>query len=151
MKTINSNILTIIIVSIIVGAIAFYGGMKYQSSQATRGANLGRQFGTGNNTNGRQNGQTRFGGGARSVAGEIISLDDKSITVKLQDGSSKIVLLNSSTSISKYSEATRSDLMSGTRVLATGADNSDGSVTARNVQLNPTFGGGNNRMPTQTP
>ena len=147
----NKYLMTVI-VAIFVGVLVFLAGMKYQSSQATRGANPGRQFGTGNNTNGRQNGLGRFGGTGRPVAGEIISLDDKSITVKLQDGSSKIVLLTSSTSIFKSSEASKSDLMSGIKVLATGAENSDGSITASNVQLNPTFGGGaNNRMPSKTP
>lgn len=147
----NKYLMTII-VAILIGVLAFFAGMKYQLSQATRGTNPGRQFSTGNNTNGRPTGQGRFGGAGRPVAGDIISLDDKSITVKLQDGSSKIVLLTSSTSISKSTEASRSDLMSGIRVLATGVENSDGSITAGNIQLNPAFGGGlNNRMPSQTP
>ncbi len=147
----NKYLITII-VALVVGVLGFLGGMKYQSGQSTSRINMGRQLGTGNNTNGRQNGQGRFAGGVRPVAGEIISMDDKSITVKLQDGSSKIILLTSSTSISKSTEASRSDLISGIRVLVSGTENTDGSVTASNIQLNPTFGGlGNNKMPTQTP
>lgn len=141
-----------VIVALFVGILAFIAGMKYQLSQVVRGANLGRQFSTGNNTDGRQNGQGRFGGGVRPVMGEIISYDDKSISVKLQDGGSKIVLLTALTLLTISAEASKSDLITGVRVLATGAENSDGSVTASNIQLNPSFGGiNNNRVPTQAP
>ncbi len=77
-----------------------------------------------------------FGGGGQ-VLGEITSVDDKSITVKNQDGSSKIVILSDKTEINKASEAAKTDLKIGEKVSAFGTTNSDGSVTAQNIQLNP--------------
>lgn len=79
--------------------------------------------------------------GFRPVSGEIISSDSKSITVKLQDGSSKIVLLTDKTTVSKSAEANVADLKTGEKVAAFGQENSDGSVTAQSIQLNPILRG----------
>ena len=122
-----------IILLLLVGGGSFYAGMKYQESKSPRGGSFqgdrARQF------------QQRFGQGARPVNGEIISKDDKSITVKMQDGSSKIVLLTDKTTINKSAEGSKSDIKVGEIVAVFGTENSDGSVTAQNVQLNPQFRG----------
>ena len=131
----NINIIAIVLLFLGLGG-GFFAGMQYQKSQnllgqinGQRGGNRGGQFGQRN-------------GGSRPVVGEILSSDDKSITVKLQDGSSKIVLLSEKTQINKAATATKSDLKTGERVAVAGSDNSDGSVTASNIQLNPqTFRG----------
>ena len=90
-------------------------------------------------------GQGRFGGGNgggnRPVVGEILSMDATTITIKMQDGSSKIVLLSDKTVFNKSTEGSKADLRTGTRIAASGTDNSDGSVTASTVQINPMFGG----------
>lgn len=138
MKTINNNVITIAVVSIVIGGLAFFGGMKYQEIKG-RGASGSHQF-QGANGRGGQNGGGRFGGGARPVNGEILSADATSITVKLADGSSKIVLLNDKTSINKASEGSKDELKTGATVAAFGTENSDGSITASNIQLNPMFG-----------
>lgn len=130
----KNNLVITIVAAIVVGALSFYGGTIYQKSQpAVRGTQAGAQA-----ANGRQ---ARNGGanGSRPVNGEIVSVGEKSISVKLQDGSSKIVLLTDKTSINKAADATVSDIKSGERVAAFGTDNSDGSITATNIQLNPTF------------
>lgn len=144
----KNNMVTTIITVVIVGALAFFGGMKYQQSKSS-----GSQFaGTGIENGGRgggQFGQRGVGQGRGGVTtGEIINSDDKSITVKMPDGSSKIVLLSDKIQINKAAEGIKSDLKIGTRVAVFGTANSDGSITAQNVQLNPTFGG-NGRMPNQ--
>lgn len=131
----NNLIITAIIVALLAGGIGFFGGTWYQSGKAGTGTNGDFRGSRGGNT---QNRTARFGAGGR-VAGEILSLDDKSMTVKLQDGSSKIVLLSSTTMYNKASDGSKSDLKKGDRVAAFGTDNSDGSVTATNVQLNPIF------------
>lgn len=69
------------------------------------------------------------------VRGEIIDKDETSITVKLPDGSSKILLISTNTSISKVSQGSRDDFKKGELVLALGSENSDGSVTAQEIQL----------------
>lgn len=142
----KNNYVLIAVVAIVMGVAAFFGGMKYQESK-TGNSNFARQFqnGTGSRTGG-QSGQGRFGG---ATVGEIINSDTKSITVKMNDGSSKIVLLSDKTQINKAAAGTVSDLTTGTRVAVFGAVNSDGSVTAQNIQINPTFGGGGGRMPNQ--
>lgn len=134
----NNQMIMVIVLAIIVGAAGFFGGMKYQETKSP-GVNPNRQFQAGRQ--GGQNGQSRFTGG-RPIMGEIISSDDKSITVKLQDGSSKIVLLPDSVTVSKTDTASKADLKVGVKVGVFGMENSDKSVTAQNVQLNPMFRAG---------
>lgn len=126
----NNVAIIVVIVALAVGAGGFFAGMKYQESKSpvNRFANFqGARMGN-------------FGQGAqgfRPVNGEIIGSDDKSITVKLQDGSSKIVLLSDSTSITEATSASKQSLAQGKQVMVFGSNNSDGSVTAQNIQLNP--------------
>lgn len=135
----KKNLLIIIAIAIVIGVGAFYGGMKYDQSKAT--ANIS-QFGfqnrqMGASGNGSRNGiaGNRTGGGF--VTGEIISKDDKSITVKLQNGGSEIVFLSDTTKIMKSTDASTSDLATGKAVQVMGTANSDGSVTAQSIQLRP--------------
>jgi len=144
----NNNLIVIIVVAALVGAVAFFGGMKYQQSKMPTGFRqfAGGQFGGGQGTrNGQGQGNRQ---GFRPVNGDIISADDKSITVKMQDGSSRIVLFSDKTTINKASTGTRDDLKVGETVAVFGTDNSDGSVTAQNIQLNPMFR--NDLTPTPT-
>ena len=130
----KKSILVTLILVVLVGAGAFYGGMKYQQSKRQ---SFNRQFG---NMPGQAGQAGRTGGnraGFRPVNGEIIGSDDKSITVKLQDGSSKIVLFSDKTTINKAADATKDDLKTGEKVAVFGTENSDGSVTAQSIQLNP--------------
>ena len=139
--------LVLIIGVVIVGAGAFFAGMQYQKSQRS---NFAGQFSGGQGeTRSQGQNQGRFGQGFRPVNGEIISADDKSITVKLRDGSSKIIILSNKTSINKSAQASKSDLKTGEKVAVFGTENSDGSITAQNVQLNPMIGGGFNRSRNQ--
>lgn len=140
------NLSSAIVIILIVGGMAFYGGTKYQESKTSQfeGRFPGGQFpggfqgmrgdgpgGPGGSRAGRQ--------GFRPVMGEILSKEDKSITVKMQDGSSKIVLISDDTSISKPTEVSLKDIKKGEKVGVFGAENSDGSVSAQNIQLNPRF------------
>lgn len=133
MKT--NDIILIIILVVVVGVVAFVGGVQFQKYQQRSG--FARQFG---GQGGMRNGQGQSQPnrqGFRPVNGEIISSDDKSITVKLQDGSSKIVLVSDKTTINKAQEGTKDDLKTGEKVMVVGQENADGSVTAQNIQLNP--------------
>jgi hypothetical protein len=59
------------------------------------------------------------------------------MTVKLQDGSSKIVILSGTTSYKTTIAASKNDIKIGDAVAVAGSANSDGSVNAQNIQLNP--------------
>lgn len=133
-----------IIVALMVGGAAFFGGMQYQKTQAS--GPMQGQF-RGQNGGGPQGGIQGGSGnrqGMTPVSGEIISQDDTSITVKMQDGSSKIVILSGDTNINKSSEGSKLDLKTGETVTAFGTTNSDGSITAQNVSIggNIMFRGG---------
>lgn len=95
---------------------------------------------------GNRTGMMRY----RPVNGEIIESGSDSVTVKLVDGSSKIVLFSDRTEINKAQKAEVSDLNVGEKVMVVGQENSDGSITAQNIQLNPIFRGQMEISPTTT-
>ena len=142
----SKNIIMAVLGAILIGGAGFYGGTLYQkgiSPRATLGGRLGvgtmgRGFGGGNDTGGANgaSGQRVGGMGFRPVAGQIISKDDKSITVKMQDGSSKIVILSDTTQISKADKIDATSLVVGATVRVFGTTNADGSVMAQDIQLN---------------
>jgi len=146
----NQSIVWIVLI-IIVGAGAFFGGMKYQQSQQFNTRQFGGNFAGGVGQGGnRLSTRVRAGGG--QVIGEILNQDANSITVKLQDGSSKIVILSDKTSINKATSGSKLDLTSGARVAVFGTTNTDGSVTAQMIQINPMSrgaNGGDRPTPTQ--
>lgn len=145
----NKTIIAIVIGIIIVGGASFYGGMAYGQSKksatvqgAGNFANLSpeerqariQQFGGGTNAAGGQRGARTNGGVA---AGEILFKDDKSITVKLRDGGSKIIFFSDSTQVMKMDTGSTSDLIVGQQVTAVGSANTDGSISAQSVQIRP--------------
>jgi hypothetical protein len=126
----KNPLLITLIVAVVVGAAAFFGGMQYQKTQQSAGrfgaANMQIPVGAR-----RPGGQT----GANAVRGEIISASDSNVTVKLADGSSKIVILSGNTTVSEATTAAKSALQSGKQVIIFGTTNTDGSITAQNIQL----------------
>jgi hypothetical protein len=131
----NKNTAVTVALVLLVGVGGFYGGMTYQKSQSPANgfAQYGGRMGQGGPAGG-PGGMGRNGFG-RPVAGQIIEKDASSITVKMQDGSTKIVLLSNSTTINKATKAIKDDLKKGENVMVVGTTNSDGSVTANNINL----------------
>jgi hypothetical protein len=129
------KILPIIIILVVVIAIgAFWGGTKYAQSKTKSSAQANLQRFQ------QMNGGVRTGARAAGVSlvnGDIIAKDDKSITIKLRDGGSKIVFYSDKTEVGKFVTGTVSDLAIGQAVMANGTANSDGSVSATSVQIRP--------------
>lgn len=127
--------LTIIIIVIVVAGIAFYAGMKYGAGQAASGVTAlrGNAQGVGNLFS-----RGNFTGSNGLVSGQVLSLEPQGFTVKLRDGSSRIILAASSTAVMKSVAGALSDIASGVEVTVIGTANSDGSLTAQSVQIRPT-------------
>jgi hypothetical protein len=123
------------IICVLVGlGVGFFAGFEFKAYQ------LKKSFGGNQTAGGKGNTQQQqMGTRGGVVFGSILSMDDKSITVKLADGSSKIVLFGDSTTYTNTVDAAKSDLKVGENVAVSGTSNSDGSVTAASVQINPKF------------
>jgi hypothetical protein len=146
----KNKLLPIIIMVVVIGGGAFYGGMKYGQSHSSISSVQGAIAGFANLTpeqrqariqqmggNAANGGQRRMQAGGGFISGEILSKDDKSITVKSQDGSSKIVFYSGTTEVGKFVNGTSADLEIGKTVSVNGTANSDGSITAQSIQLRP--------------
>ncbi len=147
----NLNPIITVAVALVVGGLAFYGGIMYQKSKTPQ-FQTARNADGGNQRFGGQRGQGGSGGQFfRPVIGDILSKDDKTITVKLMDGSSKIVFYTQATSITKTDTGNVNELTLGQKVGVFGMSNSDGSVTAQSIQINPIFGMRPSPSTTPTP
>lgn len=129
-----------IIIVVLIGVICFFGGMQLSKGKSNNNfANLSpqerqqriQQMGFGTQGGNRAN-------GANMTTGEIISQDAQSITIKMPDGGSKIVFYSATTEVGKFVDGTSSDLEIGKTVVVSGTSNSDGSITAKSVQIRPT-------------
>ncbi len=127
----KKTLFLILIVAVVVGGGAFYGGMKYAQSKVSQGRAQGFS-GAGVRNGGLGNGSS--GGFA---TGEIISKDEKSVTIKLREGGSKIIFYSDTTEIDKSVTGNSEDLEIGKTVTISGKTNQDGSITAQSIQLRP--------------
>ena len=131
----DKKIIGSVIVCAILIIVSFYGGMVYARKNITA-ANTARQNQFNQNFGGRSQGM-RNGAGGGLVSGQILSKDDKSVTVKLHDGGSKIVFFSPSTKVEKTVDGVATDLATGKEVMVTGTANPDGSVSATSIQIRP--------------
>jgi len=123
-------LLGLVIGGIILAGVSFYAGDKYGSSKAP---SFNRQFNGG--TMGNFGGARGSRGGNAPVMGQVISHDSNTLTVKLRDGGSKLVLLATSTEINKSTTGSVADLTPGQEVTVIGSANSDGSVNGQIIQV----------------
>jgi len=125
-----------IVGTVIAVFVVFYAGMRYgqtSSAQLSAGQRVGGNGQFIQNMNGQRTARN-FGG---VIAGEIINMDNQSLTVKTRDGSSRLVFYNASTTVAKETKGTVADLTKGNQVSVNGNANTDGSVNAQMIQLRP--------------
>ncbi len=142
----NRKIIVSVVVCLAIALLSFRGGMIYMNSKvANTNTNRSSQFGQGGmnqqNVGGRNLQGMRNGGGLGGgvVSGEVLSKDATSMTVKLRDGGSKIVLISPSSKVEKTVDGTGTDVVAGKQVMVSGTANPDGSVTASSIQIRPTL------------
>jgi len=126
-----------VVIALFLGAGGFLLGMSYQKSQVKGVMRPDGQLGSMRGSGGaggilRKTFDPALGS---SVAGEIIEKNEKTITIKLQDGSSEIVLLPDGTEFRKTTAGSQDDLQQGKQVFVIGKENTDGIVTAQTVQI----------------
>jgi hypothetical protein len=131
----NQTILIMVLIAVIFAGGGFFVGKSVQQNQIT--AQRTQMMGQFAGRTGTTTGANRMAARGGQIMGTILSEDDKSMTVQMADGSSKIVLISATTSINQATVATVADLKVGTKVSAFGSTNTDGSVTAQNIQINP--------------
>jgi hypothetical protein len=124
-KHLTQHTLVAALIGLIIGGAVGFEASQFMPSMRTQRA-----------------GQFQQGMGGRMMrggftAGEILTKDATSLTVKGPDGSTKIVLYSPSTTVSKSAAGTIDDVAVGTNVVVTGKVNSDQSVTAENIQIRP--------------
>ena len=152
----NNKKISLAVLGIIVLIGVFYGGIAYGKNQSSTGGVNGFGVNMQNRTgqSGMGNRNNRMNGGGFTT-GEIISKDDKSITVKITNGDrnspdingstttntnatgSKIIFLSTNTEVAKTVSGNVNDLTTGTQVLVSGTSNPDGSITAKSIQIRP--------------
>ncbi|AKM78312.1 MAG: hypothetical protein UY31_C0056G0003 [Candidatus Wolfebacteria bacterium GW2011_GWE1_48_7] len=145
-KQLISKCIPVIVASIIVGTGSFYAGMRYERSNTNNPqqnesfANMTQEQRQARMVNGGFAGTQRASGTTRTnngglIAGEILSKDAASITIKLRDGGSRIVFLSDATKVMKSIDGSLADLTTGTQVTTIGTANADGSIMAQSIQL----------------
>lgn len=139
----NKYVAMVVVALVVVGGGSFYGGMQYDKSVTAQARTAARtQFGggAGGNNQGGQGGQQRGGmmggrgqNGGGFVTGEILSKDDKSLTIKTPDGGSTIVYFSATVNVRKADIGSLADLSLGQQVTVNGKSSSDGSVVADTI------------------
>jgi hypothetical protein len=146
-------VLGAILVLVIAGA-SFYGGVVFGKNQTTASAasvpmNFPEGFQPPESAAAPGDGTRPFGGRGQGGAagdfaapdgmtfGAIESIDGNTLTVTTQAGGTVTVQVTDTTLIEKNASVQVADLAAGDTVIVSGSDNSDGSVTARSVQVAP--------------
>jgi len=140
-----------IVVVLVVAGASFYGGMVYGKSQAQPSFASRREGGFPNAAggNGQFPGQAAQGANGRTsgqggIFGQISSVGDGVLTITDNNGKETQVKVTDTTLIEKQASVKLTDLATGDTVIVSGSTGTDGTITARSVQVAPAgrFGAG---------
>lgn len=128
MKDMKKNLVYIAGVVLIIAA--FFGGMFYGKSSDNPAAS--KSGASGRFIRGF-NGQSA--GSINIITGKVIAKDQQSLTISLPNGNSEIVFYSTSTPVEKPSPVSINSVSTGSNVVVSGTQNSDGSFTADSIQV----------------
>ena len=143
-KNILSPTVIVLLVMLIVAAVSSGIGYKLGNKMSLRGSKEAMMAsGVRGEIQGEAKGQNQTkpnagqmqGTEKRHTEGDISSIDNNTVTVKMADGSSKIVLLLDKTVYSLSSALDKAELSVGQKVNVVGDVNTDGSVSASELRL----------------
>jgi hypothetical protein len=128
----NTKTISIAVVALIIGgAIGYFAHpASAQTGAFARGA-------AGTFTRGTGAAGTTGAAGGGFLTGTVAATGSDSITLNTRDGSSHVVLVTPSTTVSKTVASTLTDVSVGANVMVIGTTNSDGSVSATMIELRP--------------
>jgi hypothetical protein len=142
MKRNGRRIVIFLLVTLVIAGGAFYGGMVYGKGQAQptfAGAGI-----PGGGPNALGPGGTPPAGSARPgsaqagmVMGQITEVTATTLTITDSNGKTTQINVSDTTLIEKQASVTLADLAQGETVMVSGSQQSDGSITARSVQVAP--------------
>ncbi len=133
-KTIGIAVVALIIGGVIGYVVPHSAAAKAPTGFAGRTGAVG-QFGRGGFTRGAAG--TNGTNSGNVLTGTVVSVAGQDVTIKMPDGSSRLVLVTPNTTVSKSVTGSLSDVTSGSNVLVSGTSNSDGSLSADLIQLRP--------------
>lgn len=141
------KIVLAVVGAVVLGVACFYGGMVYGQSQSASARTQAGRFGNGQGgyvfqgRGGNGQGNAQGGGGF----GQITEIGDGYMVIADNNGNQTRVTVTDTTLIEKNASVELTDLSTGETVMVSGSTASDGSITARNVQVAPAgrFGGPN--------
>lgn len=116
----------------------FYGGSLYQKNKfvaelASQSGNLGFS----DIQESSQRGLDRLENLGDLLVGQVTAKEENNVTIKIQDGGSRIVYFSDSTGIGKSVQGSAEDLQSGQQVTISGKANQDGTFAAQNIIIRP--------------
>jgi len=141
----TARIILGIVILVLVAGAAFYGGMVYGKSQAQAAFTARRQGGfTGANGQGLPGATGGASGRGGMLFGQIKEIGDGALTVTDNNGKESKVKVTDTTLIEKQASVKLNDLAPGETVMISGSTGTDGTITARSVQVAPMgrFGSG---------
>ncbi len=134
-----------VVILVVVAGGSFYGGMLYGQGEARSNRSTTGRFvgGPGGGYNNGQGGGFGNGQGRGGVFGQITEVGTNYLVVTDNNGGQTKVMVTDTTLMEKNASVKLTDLTSGDTVIVSGSQGSDGTYTARSVQVAPAgrFGG----------